>query len=293
MGGDKRAMLELGKNISKLIKENPILPHPEQLNLVEDWQDNNNKESLDKLIYSNLRFVSREAWKFSNRNKKVSYEDLIQEGVLGLLRAADKFERERGVTFFTYACPWVKAMIMKHVMDSTSIVALGRTREDRRIFGGVTKARIRAESEGLVGDDVDDFICNTLDVSRENLHHMYSALKGGDASLNAKVGNNDDSKAELQDLVKDSSLLSEELEKNDLKRIAYNAVKDITKNFPEMERKILELRLFSSSPITLREVSSELKISHEWVRLTENKVLQKIKRALAREFKIKSLNDII
>jgi RNA polymerase sigma-32 factor len=292
MGGNKRAMLELGKNISKLIKENPILPHQEQLKLVEDWQDNNNNKSLDKLIYSNLRFVSREAWKFSNRNKKVSYEDLIQEGVLGLLRAADKFERDRGATFFTYACPWVKAMIMKHVMDSTSIVALGRTREDRRIFGGVTRARIKAESEGLNGDDVDDFICNTLDVSRENLHHMHSALKGGDASLNAKVGTNG-GKSELQDLVRDSSLLSEELEKNDLKRIAYNAVKDITKNFPEMEKKILELRLFSSSPITLREVSSELKISHEWVRLTENKVLQKIKRGLAREFKIKSLNDII
>ena len=136
------------------------------------------------------------------------------------MRAADKFERGRGVTFFTYAYPWIKAMIMKHVMDSTSIVALGRTREDRRIFGGVTKARIRAEAAGLTGDDVDDFICSSLNVSRENLHQMYSALKGGDASLNARVGGKDEKSAELQDLVKDSSLLSNEFEKNDLNRIA-------------------------------------------------------------------------
>lgn len=286
-------MLELGSNISNIIKNNPILPHSEQLSLVIDWQDNQNKKSLDKLICSNLRAVSREAWKFSNRNKKVSYEDLIQEGVLGLLRAADKFERDRGVTFFTYAYPWIKAMIMKHVMDSTSIVALGRTREDRRIFGGVTKARIRAEAAGLTGDDVDDFICSSLNVSRENLHQMYSALKGGDASLNVRVGGKDEKSAELQDLVKDSSLLSNEFEKNDLNRIARNTVRNISKNFSDDERRILELRLFSESPITLREVSEKLGISHEWVRLMENKVLQKIKRALAREFKIKSLNDII
>ncbi len=123
MGEDRKFMLEGEKNISRLIKENPVLSHPEQLSLVIDWQDNNDKNSLDKLVYSNLRIVSREAWKFSSRNKKVSYEDLIQEGVLGLLRAADKFERDRGVTFFTYAYPWVKAMIMKHVRDSKSIVA--------------------------------------------------------------------------------------------------------------------------------------------------------------------------
>jgi RNA polymerase sigma-32 factor len=286
-------MLELGSNISSLIKRNPILPHSEQLRLVSDWQDNKEKKSLDKLICSNLRVVAKEAWKFSNRNKKVSYEDLIQEGVLGLLRAADKFERDRGVTFFTYAYPWVKAMIMKHVMDSASIVAMGRTREDRRIFGGVTKARVRAEAAGLTGDDVDDFICSSLNVSRKNLHQMYSALKGGDSSLNAKVGGSDDKSAELQDLVKDSSLISNEFEKNDLKRIAVKTVRAISSNFSDEERKILELRLFSENPRTLRETSDELEISHEWVRLTENRILHKIKRALAREFKIKSLSDII
>ena len=293
MGGNNIAMLDLGKNISTIINKNPILPHFEQLNLVIKWQDDKDKASLDKLIYSNLRLVSKEAWKFSYRNKKISYEDLIQEGVLGLLRAADKFDRNRGVTFFTYAYPWVKAMIMKHVMDSASIVALGRTREDRKIFGGITKSRLRAESIGLTGSDLDDFICNDLGVSKESLHQMYSTLKGGDASLNAKVGGSDDSSLEMQDLVGDSKLLSEEVEKNDLKRIAQNTIRSISENFSKEEKRIIELRIFSDSPATLREVSEDLSISHEWVRLTENRILQKIKRALAREFNIKSMDDIV
>ena len=286
-------MLDVARNISGLISSNPILPHPEQFKLVVDWQDNKSKTALDKLIRSNLRLVSKEAWKFSSRNKKVSYEDLVQEGVLGLLRAADKFDRNRGVTFFTYAYPWVKAMIMKCVMDSTSIVALGRTREDRRIFGGVTRSRIRAESAGLTGEDVDDFICEDLGVSIESLHQMYSALKGGDSSLNSKIKSNDDGSIEMQDLMDDGKLLSKEFERNDLKRIAQKTIRNISKDFSDIEKKILEFRIFSDNPATLREVSEDLKISHEWVRITENKILQKIRRSLAREFNIKSLNDII
>tara|TARA_Y100000114_G_C11763358_1_gene331298 strand:+ start:7410 stop:8270 length:861 start_codon:yes stop_codon:yes gene_type:complete len=286
-------MLDLSKNISKIINENPILPHLEQLSLVKKWQDEKDRSSLDRLVYSNLRVVSKEAWKFSYRNKKISYEDLIQEGVLGLLRAADKFDRNRGVTFFTYAYPWVKAMIMKHVMDSASIVALGRTREDRKIFGGITKSRLKAEALGLTGNDLDDFICNDLDVSKESLHQMYSTLKGGDSSLNAKVGNGNDKSIEMQDLVGDSKLLTKEIEKNDLKRIAQKTIRSISENFSDEEKRIIDLRILSESPVTLREASEELSISHEWVRLTESRILQKIKRALAREFNIKSMNDII
>lgn len=286
-------MLDLSKNISKIINENPILPHLEQLSLVKKWQDEKDRSSLDRLVYSNLRVVSKEAWKFSYRNKKISYEDLIQEGVLGLLRAADKFDRNRGVTFFTYAYPWVKAMIMKHVMDSASIVALGRTREDRKIFGGITKSRLKAEALGLTGNDLDDFICNDLDVSKESLHQMYSTLKGGDSSLNTKVGNGNDKSIEMQDLVGDSKLLTKEIEKNDLKRIAQKTIRSISENFSDEEKRIIDLRILSESPVTLREASEELSISHEWVRLTENRILQKIKRALAREFNIKSMNDIV
>lgn len=293
LGGDNKIMLNFGESISTIINKNPILPHFEQLRLVIEWQDNGNTASLDKLIYSNLRLVSKEAWKFSYRNKKISYEDLIQEGVLGLLRAADKFDRNRGVTFFTYAYPWVKAMIMKHVMDSASIVALGRTREDRKIFGGITRSRLKAEAIGLTGSDLDDFICNDLDVSRESLHQMYSTLKGGDSSLNERATKSNDSSVEMQDLVGDKKLLIEEMEKNDLKRIAHNTIKSISENFSNEEKRIIDLRILSDSPATLREVSEQLSISHEWVRLTEGRIFQKIKRALAREFNIKSMNDII
>lgn len=279
------------QGVSNLIKKYPVLPHNEQLKLVIDWQENSNKDSLDKLVYSNLRIVSREAWRFSKINKKISYEDLVQEGVLGILRAADKFDKTKGCTFFTYAYQWVKAMIMKSVMDGKSIVAMGRTREDRRIFGGITKSRIKAESRGLLGDDVDDFICNDLGVSKSGLHKMMLALKGGDESLNSPLKNDDDS-VEIQDTLRNPITLESKIELSQLKNIATDKVREISKSFSNVERQILESRIFSEEPMTLREVSESLKISHEWVRQTEARLLNSIRKALARELNIRSINDI-
>ena len=136
-----------------------------------------------------------------------------------------------------------------------------------------------------------DFICNDLGVSKRSLHKMMLALKGGDESLNSPLKNDDDS-VEIQDTLRNPITLESKIELSQLKNIATDKVREISKSFSNVERQILESRIFSEEPMTLREVSESLKISHEWVRQTEARLLNSIRKALARELNIRSINDI-
>ena len=125
--------------IAKAIKENPILPPDEQQVLVKAWQKDSNKDALDKLVLSNLRAVTKEVYKVLKSNSYLSYEDLIQEGLAGLLKAADMFDSSKEVNFLTYAMWWIKANMRRHVMSNRSIVKMGTTREDRILFSNLSK----------------------------------------------------------------------------------------------------------------------------------------------------------
>ena len=116
--------------IDTVIKNNPVLPAKEQLSLVKKWQHNSNKVALDQLVLSNMKIISREASKIKSRNYYISYEDLMQEGIAGMLKAASMFDTDQDVAFLTYAMWWIKANMKRYVMDYRSVVKMGTTRDD-------------------------------------------------------------------------------------------------------------------------------------------------------------------
>jgi RNA polymerase sigma-32 factor len=158
--------------ISHIVKNYPVLPSTQQLKLVKSWQNDDDKSALDKLVLSNIKAVSKEAFRIKNKNYYISYDDLIQEGIAGLLKAADMFDAGQEVTFLTYAMWWVKANMRRYVMDYRSVVRMGTTRDDRAIFSNLSKAVKEAEELGLTGDQKLSKVAKIIGVNKSSLNQM-------------------------------------------------------------------------------------------------------------------------
>ena len=273
--------------LSDVIKDNPVLSSPEQIVLVKLWQDDGNKQALDKLTLSNIRAVSKEAWKLTMINRSTSYEDLMQEGISGLLKAANMFDEDKNTNFLTYAMWWVKAMMRRHVMDRRSIVRLGTTADDRAIFSGFSKAREKAEKEGYDGEEKLFRMANILSVKVESLRKMYTTLAGFDSSLDEPVGSPESETFKVDLLEDKNNLESTLLFKNEHAHIS-DAISSSMDRLSEQERYVITQRFFHvNGPKTLRDLGDKLGVSREWVRQVESKAIEKIKRSLGRNFEIR------
>jgi RNA polymerase sigma-32 factor len=274
--------------IDKIIKNNPIISHAGQTELVKKWQEQADKAALDSLILSNMRIVTREAYSFKKRNQYLSYSDLIQEGIAGLLKAAEMFDEDKGVTFLTYAMWWVKANMRKHVMTYRSIVKLGTTRDDRVLFSNLSKTMNLAEEKGLSGEKKLEFVAEKLNVSRDSVESMSGSLRGFDTRLDAPIKSDDGSRGNFRlDLIPDERAdkeLSRVLSEEDKMSLVLNSLID---NMPKDESAILRYRFLTDEPKTLREVSKEMGISREWVRKLEIRAIDRLKKRLASEHGIR------
>ena len=276
--------------INSAIKTNPVLSSSDQLSLIIDWQKNSNKEALDKLILSNMKIISKEASKVRARNYAVSYEDLLQEGIAGLLKAANMFDSSQEVTFLTYAMWWVKANMRKYVMDYKSVVKMGTTRDDRTLFSNLSKTVKEAESLGLSGEDMLSYVSDTLSVKRSSLDQMMVSLKSNDVRLDLPLKSSDDSITTRLDLMEDENNYHKTFEdRSELKSFS-EALEKIIPTMPEMERKIIENRFLSEEPKTLRELESEMNISREWVRRVEKRAIERLRKRLKVQFGIGEIN---
>lgn len=274
--------------IKSIIKSNPVLPANIQLELVKKWQLESNKDALDKLVLSNMKIVSKEAFKLKSKNYYISYEDLLQEGISGLLKAASMFDIEQDVTFLTYAMWWVKANMKRYVMDYKSVVKMGTTRDDRTLFSNLAKTMREAEDAGLSGEEMLVFISKTLSVKKESLQQMIVSLKGSDVRLDTPVSerNSDGSDTMKVDLLRDCSNTQEIYEQEDELRSIRAALKEIMPTIPEMERKIIENRFLTDEPKTLRELEKEMSISREWVRRVEKRAIDRLRKRLKSNYGI-------
>ena len=268
--------------IKDIIKDNPVLPANMQLELVKKWQDNSNKPALDKLILSNMKIVSKEAFKLKAKNYYISYEDLMQEGIAGLLKAASMFDTAQEVTFLTYAMWWVRANMKRYVMDYKSVVKMGTTRDDRTLFSNLSKSLREAEESGLVGEDKLDYIANSLSVKKDSLRQMISSLKSSDVRLDTPVRSEQDGSGSTMkvDLLQDASNSHREYEDADeLSNLTF-AINEIMPTMPELERKIIKNRFLTEEPKTLRDLEGELNISREWVRRVEKRAIDRLRKRL-------------
>ena len=267
--------------VKEIITKNPVLPASEQLMLLRQWQNNADKMALDKLVLCNMKIVSKEASKIKSRNYYISYEDLMQEGMAGLLKAADMFDTTQDVNFLTYAMWWIKANMKKYVMEYKSVVKMGTTRDDRTLFSNLSKSVKEAEDLGLSGEDMLCYISRSLSVKKSSLERMMTSLKSSDVRLDTPISSSHDGSETLGiDLLEDPTDYQKSFEDINESLCLKAALEDILPNIPDLERKVVEGRFMSDEPKTLRELESDLGVSREWVRKIEIKALDRIRKRL-------------
>ena len=269
--------------ISSIIKDNPVLPHSEQVSLIKKWQDDNDKNALDSLILSNMRIVSKECFKACSKNKNILYEDVLQEGIAGLLKAVEKFDLSRQNNFLTYAMWWVKAYIGRYIMDQKSIVRMGKNAEERSVFSSLSKAEKEVCEDDL---NRDAKISKMLGVKRNTLVSMRQRLSAPDQSLDELVFEDGPRKiSRLTDSGFGSLKMSEKIYLERLNDI----LNDIMSKLPDKERIVLERRFLTNESKSLREVGEELSMTKEGIRIVEKRALLKVKKVLSSKYNINTI----
>ena len=251
--------------------------------LAKRWREHEDTEAAHKLVTSHLRLVAKIAMGYRGYGLPIS--EVISEGNIGLMQAVKRFEPERGFRLATYAMWWIRAAIQEYILRSWSLVKIGTTAAQKKLFFGLRKAKgqIEALDEGDMGPEQVTTIAKKLGVSEDEVVNMNRRLSG-DASLNAPVGMDGD--AEWQDWLPDDELdqetrLGNAEELDERRTLLATAMEELT----EREREILAARRLKDEPQTLEELSRKFGISRERVRQIEVKAFaqlqEKMKAALA------------
>ena len=259
----------------------PSLEAEEEFELARRFQ-NGDEEAGYVLISAHLRLVVKIANEFRRKwNKNVL--DLIQEGNLGLVKALNKFDPDREILFSYYASYWIRAYMMKFVLDNWRIVKVGTTRAQRKLFYNLGKEKQRLESMGITADP--DSISENLDVSHSEVVEMIQRLGQNDLSLD--MPQNDGSDAVLMDLIPDTGEGAEEIVlQEEIAKLLRDNIKELLPRLNKKEKDIVRLRLLAENPMTLREIGEKHGLSRERVRQIESKLLARIKSHVR-----KNIND--
>jgi len=269
------------------IKKFPMLEAEEEYSLAKNWRTNGNVKAAEKLVTSHLRLVAKIAMGY--RGYGLPVNEMISEGNVGLMQAVKKFEPEKGFRLATYAMWWIRASIQEYVLRSWSLVKIGTTTAQKKLFFNLKKIKnqIAPQSEGDLRPEHVKEIANKLDVNEREVVSMNRRLSGKEFSLNAQVGEDGD---EWQDWLVDKEL------DHDLKFAhqeemgqRQNLLKDSIKVLNDREREILNSRRLTDNPITLEDLSKKYQISRERVRQIENKAFEKLQKHMLNSAKSKNL----
>ena len=261
------------------IKKFPMLAAEEEYMLAKNWQSTGNIKSAEKLVTSHLRLVAKIAMGYKGYGLPLN--EMISEGNVGLMQAVKKFEPEKGFRLATYAMWWIKASIQEYILRSWSLVKIGTTTAQKKLFFNLKKIKnqIAPRSEGdLKKEHVED-IAKRLSVSEEEVISMNRRLSGKEQSLNAPIGEDGD---EWQDWVVDKEMDHElKISQSDEMEQRKDLLQDSIKVLNEREKKILYSRRLTDEPLTLDELSKKYKISRERVRQIEEKALEKLQKEIS------------
>ena len=270
------------------IKKFPMLDAEEEYMLAKNWRENGNLQSAHKLVTSHLRLVAKIAMGY--RGYGLPVNELISEGNIGLMQAVKKFDPDKGFRLATYAMWWIKAAIQEYVLRSWSLVKMGTTTAQKKLFFNLKKIKnqIAPGQEGDLKDEQVNEISKRLDVDSQEVINMNRRLMGQEKSLNdpIKFGEAD----EWQDWLVDESLdqelvISQKQEYDDKKELLESAMKILN----EREKEIIEARRLKENPITLEELSKKYKISRERIRQIETKAFEKLQKSMINSSKSKNL----
>ena len=269
------------------IKKFPMLDAEEEYMLAKNWKATGNVKSAEKLVTSHLRLVAKIAMGYKGYGLPVS--EMISEGNIGLMQAVKKFEPEKGFRLATYAMWWIKASIQEYILRSWSLVKIGTTAAQKKLFFNLKKLKnqIAPKTEGdLKHEHVKD-IANRLDVSEDEVISMNRRLLGKEQSLNAPIGEDGD---EWQDWVVDKDM-DQELKFAQQEEIEQrkDLLSESIKILNDREKEILYSRRLTDEPITLDDLSKKYKISRERIRQIETKAFEKLQKAMLNSDKSKNL----
>jgi RNA polymerase sigma-32 factor len=262
------------------IRRSPMLAPDQEYLLAKSSREHSDRDAAHKLVTSHLRLVAKIAMGYRGYGLPIS--EVISEGNVGLMQAVKRFEPEKGFRLATYAMWWIKAAIQEYILRSWSLVKLGTTANQKKLFFNLRKAKskISALEEGDLHPDQVEIIAKRLGVTERDVVDMNRRL-GGDVSLNAPIREDGDS-GEWQDLLVDDGAVSDETrfaesEEADNRR---KALVEALTVLHERERQIFEARWLADDPITLNDLAGEFAISRERVRQIEVRAFQKVQKAV-------------
>ncbi len=261
------------------IKKFPMLDAEEEYMLAKNWRENGNLQSAHKLVTSHLRLVAKIAMGY--RGYGLPVNELISEGNIGLMQAVKKFDPDKGFRLATYAMWWIKAAIQEYVLRSWSLVKMGTTTAQKKLFFNLKKIKnqIAPGQEGDLKDDQVNEISKRLDVDSDEVINMNRRMMGQEKSLNdpIKSGETEEWQDWLVDERLDQELLfSQKQEYDDKKKLLEDAMKILN----EREKEIIIARRLTENPITLEELSKKYKISRERIRQIETKAFEKLQKSM-------------
>jgi RNA polymerase sigma-32 factor len=261
------------------IRRFPMLEPQEEYMLAKRWREHGDRNAAHKLVTSHLRLVAKIAMGYRGYGLPIS--EVISEGNVGLMQAVKRFEPEKGFRLATYAMWWIKAAIQEYILRSWSLVKMGTTANQKKLFFNLRKAKskISALEEGDMRPEQVKLIAKRLGVPEQDVIDMNRRL-GGDVSLNAPIREDSDS-GEWQDWLADDSVDQEtvlaETEESDNRRKALGEALSVLN---ERERRIFEARRLADDPMTLEDLAAEFGVSRERVRQIEVRAFEKIQKAV-------------
>jgi len=261
------------------IRRFPMLEPQEEYMLAKSWREHGDRAAAHKLVTSHLRLVAKIAMGYRGYGLPIS--EVISEGNVGLMQAVKRFEPEKGFRLATYAMWWIKAAIQEYILRSWSLVKMGTTANQKKLFFNLRKAKskISALDEGDMRPDQVKLIAKRLGVTEQDVIDMNRRL-GGDASLNAPIREDGDS-GEWQDwLVDDSDSQEAILAQSEELENRRSALSDALSVLNERERRIFEARRLVDDPVTLEDLAAEFGVSRERVRQIEVRAFEKVQKAV-------------
>jgi len=261
------------------IRRFPMLEPQEEYMLAKSWREHGDRDAAHRLVTSHLRLVAKIAMGYRGYGLPIS--EVISEGNVGLMQAVKRFEPEKGFRLATYAMWWIKASIQEYILRSWSLVKMGTTANQKKLFFNLRKAKskISALEEGDMRPDQVALIAKRLGVPEQDVIEMNRRL-GGDASLNAPIREDGDA-GEWQDwLVDDTASQETRLVAEEQADNRHRALRDAMSVLNERERRIFEARRLAEDPVTLEDLADEFGVSRERVRQIEVRAFEKVQKAV-------------
>ncbi|NJB66940.1 RNA polymerase sigma-32 factor [Desulfobaculum xiamenense] len=255
----------------------PLLAPEEELELARRVRDEGDNEAAFRIVSSHLRLVVKIAMEFQRRWMQ-NVLDLIQEGNVGLMRAVQKFDPEKGIKFSYYAAFWIKAYILKFIMDNWRLVKIGTTQSQRKLFYNLNKERQRLQNLGFDPDTAT--LSKNLGVAEDVIIEMDQRLARQDMSLNVPLGE-DGGASRMDFLPALEQGIEDNVAQDEISAMVRKHIQAILPQLSDKERDILASRLLTDEPATLREIGEKYDITRERVRQIEARLLEKLRKHMA------------